>query len=120
MLNLLIPLSIILIAVPTISCCRGCTDLDDLSFSKVIKKFQYTLVKFDVAFPYGDKHEAYAELARELSTEKNLLIATVGIKDYGEKDNNELGAKYGAKEPFPVIRLFKDGSVENPISYETG
>lgn len=44
--------------------CKGCTDLDELTFEKLIKRFQVTIVKFDIAYPYGDQHEAYSRFAQ--------------------------------------------------------
>lgn len=46
---------------------KGCVELDELTFDKIVKRFRNTLVKFDVAFPYGDKHEAFTKLALESS-----------------------------------------------------
>jgi endoplasmic reticulum protein 29 len=37
--------------------CKGCIALDTLTFDKMLKRFRVSLVKFDVAFPYGDKQE---------------------------------------------------------------
>merc|ERR1712106_386471 len=37
--------------------CAGCTPLDVLSFDKIINRFRASLVKFDVAYPYGDQHD---------------------------------------------------------------
>jgi ERp29, N-terminal domain len=48
-----------------------------------------------------------------------MLIATVGIKDYGEFDNKALGEKYG-RDDSPVIKLFNNGDLENPIEFEIG
>lgn len=42
---------------------NGCVELDKLTFDKIVKRFKYTLVKFDVAFPYGEKHEAFTNFA---------------------------------------------------------
>ena len=36
--------------------------LDVLSFDKVISKFPVSLVKFDIAYPYGDKHDQFAQV----------------------------------------------------------
>ncbi|KAM3963963.1 endoplasmic reticulum protein 29-like protein wbl [Aphomia sociella] len=96
----------------------GSVGLDELSFDKVISKFDAALVKFDVAFPYGDKHDAFVALAKDAKDLDDLLIAEVGVKDYGEKDNEVLASKYGAtKDNFPVVKLFVKGKSE-PISFE--
>jgi endoplasmic reticulum protein 29 len=110
-------IAVVMVAGPCLAC-RGCIDLDDLTYDKLLNKFKWSLVKFDVAFPYGDKHEAYSELAKELAGVDDLMVATVGIKDYGEKDNNELGARYDIKEgDFPVIKLFKNGLTDAPVNF---
>lgn len=96
----------------------GSVELDELSFDKLVNKFDVSLVKFDVAFPYGDKHEAFVALAKESKNVEELLVAEVGVKDYGEKDNEALALKYGAsKENFPAVRLFIKGNSE-PISFD--
>lgn len=110
-------------------CCKGCVDLDDLTFGKVIKKFKTVIVKLDQKFPYGETHEAFGALADAISNKTvsgfdhpDVLVATVGILDYGELDNKALGEKYGivTREDFPLIRLFNDGDLENPIALEIG
>ena len=37
--------------------CKGCIALDTLTFDKVLKHFKVSIVKFDVAYPYGEKQE---------------------------------------------------------------
>ncbi|XP_054738487.1 protein windbeutel [Anastrepha obliqua] len=97
------------------SSCTGCVELDVLSFDKIIERFPYALVKFDIAFPYGEKHEAFAAFSKVANTvTKELLVATVGIKDYGENENKELGLRFNVDDKsFPGILLFKDGNVDN-------
>lgn len=96
----------------------GSIELDELSFDKITNKFEVSLVKFDVAFPYGDKHEAFVALAKDAKDVDELLIAEVGVKDYGEKDNEALAKKYGAtKDNFPVVKLFIKGKKE-PLSFD--
>lgn len=100
-----------------IHACKGCVNLDESSFNKVLPHFAATLVKFDVAFPYGDKHEIFTKLADEVTDNKDILMAEVGVKDYGEKDNEELAKKFGVtKDDFPAVKLFKQ-NVEQPISF---
>ncbi|KAG6449740.1 hypothetical protein O3G_MSEX006225 [Manduca sexta] len=102
----------------TASAASGSVELDEISFNKIIKKFDAALVKFDVAFPYGDKHEAFVALAKDSKDVDELLIAEVGVKDYGEKDNEALAKKYGAsKDNFPVVKLFVKGKSE-PIPFD--
>jgi endoplasmic reticulum protein 29 len=87
--------------------CKGCTPLDGLSFDKMINKFRVSVVKFDVAYPYGDKHEEFAKFSVDAAEVEDLLVGEVGIKDYGEKDNNDLGDRFGVnKEDYPVVVLF--------------
>ncbi|KAF2899663.1 hypothetical protein ILUMI_06523 [Ignelater luminosus] len=97
--------------ISTTLACKGCVSLDEYNFEKVISRFKAVLVKFDVAYPYGDKHETYTKLAEEIAQNKEILIAEVGIKDYGDKENEELGKKYGvkSKDDLPAVRLFLQG-----------
>lgn len=96
----------------------GSVELDELSFDKITGKFEASLIKFDVAFPYGDKHDAFVALAKDAKDVDDLLIGEVGVKDYGEKDNEELARKYGAtKDNFPVVKLFIKGKSE-PIPFD--
>lgn len=96
----------------------GLVELDDLSFEKITGKFHVSLVKFDVAYPYGDKHEAFTAFAKEVKDVDDLLVADVGVKDYGEKDNEALAKKYGGvKDTFPTIRLFVKGKAD-PIPFD--
>lgn len=110
-------------------CCIGCVVLDDLTFSKVLKKFKSAMVKFDMEYPFGDVHETWATFANEVSNKTTsgtdhpeLLVAMVGMKDYGEHDNKALSAKYGLEKRTdgPIIKLFNDGDLENPISFTIG
>lgn len=90
-----------------------------LSFllSQVIPKFKAALIKFDVAFPYGGKHEQFATVATDTKDSQDLLIATVGVKDFGNKDNSDLAQRYNIKkEDYPVVLLFIQGKSE-PIRF---
>lgn len=98
--------------------CAGCTPLDNLTFDKMINKFKASVVKFDVAYPYGDKHDEFAKVSKDAADIKDLFIGEVGIKDYGDKDNADLGDRFGLKkDDLPVVFVFvknsEDGSIEN-------
>lgn len=96
----------------------GSLELDEYTFDKVINKFDTVVVKFDVAYPYGDQHDAYINVAKESKDIDNLLFAEVGVKEYGQKENEALAARFGAtKENFPVVKLIIKG-VKEPISYD--
>lgn len=100
---------------------RGFVELDDFSFDKVIKKFDAVLVKFDVAYPYGDKHEAFAKFAEQLTVHiDNFLVATVGIKDYGERENSNLAERFNVGTEYPVIKLFRNGNIDKWVDYPKG
>ncbi|TRY70686.1 hypothetical protein TCAL_10026 [Tigriopus californicus] len=97
--------------------CPGCTPLDTLTFDKMINSFRVSIVKFDVAYPYGDKHDEFAKVAVEGAPIPELFVGEVGIKDYGDKDNEELGKRYNiVKDDYPVMMIFvkndKSGEVE--------
>ncbi|XP_011201151.2 protein windbeutel [Bactrocera dorsalis] len=116
--------SLVLVACVTTaaaSSCAGCVDLDELNFDQTVERFPYALVKFDIAFPYGDKHEAFAAFSKTAhKVTKELLVATVGIKDYGENENKELGLRFKVDDKsFPAILLFKAGKLEQYVRFPT-
>lgn len=99
---------------------KGCVELDELTFDKVVKKFQVVIVKFDIAYPYGEKHEAYIQFADDVHSVSNLLVTVVGIKDYGDKDNANLGKRFSVGEGYPKIKLFINGKTDSWIDYTEG
>lgn len=93
-------------------------DLDSTSFDKITNKFPASLIKFDVAFPYGDKHEAFLNFAKEAKEADDLLVAHVGVKDYGEKENEDLAKRFNVKkDDFPIVKLFLQGT-KDPIDFD--
>lgn len=104
---------------PTLASCLGCVELDHITFNMLISRFPHALVKFDIAFPYGDKHEAFCKFSiKAHSVTGDLLIGHVGIKDYGEKENSDLAAKYNVKsDKYPTILLFRNNSVNDFVKF---
>uniref|UniRef100_A0A2P2I7L7 Endoplasmic reticulum resident protein 29 n=1 Tax=Hirondellea gigas TaxID=1518452 RepID=A0A2P2I7L7_9CRUS len=97
---------------------KGLTPLDSWSFDKITSKFKASLVKFDTAYPYGDKHDQMAMLAAAGRSSEELLVAEVGIKDYGEFENTDLAERFSInKEKYPVVKLFLQGN-ETPIDFD--
>lgn len=93
--------------------------MDSLTFDKVVPKFKATLVKIDTAYPYGEKQDEWAKVAIDLKATPDLLVADVGVRDYGEKENEDIANRYSVKkDDFPQIRLFLNGDLENPIAFD--
>lgn len=53
-----------------------------------------SIVKFDVSYPYGEKHEEFVKLGSAYQSVEDLLVAEVPVKDYGEKDNEDLAIRF--------------------------
>lgn len=105
--------AIVSLRISTAEECKGCVPLDSYSFDKVLSKFKVAVVKFDVAFPYGDKHEEYGKVAAATKDAPDLLVAEVGVKDFGNKDNADIAKRYDIKkEDYPAVRLFLQGKTE--------
>lgn len=99
----------------------GVVQLDSLSFNKTVRRFPFSLVKFDGGYPTGEKHKVFAQLGRELSDVRNLMVAEVRIKTYGDKENEDIAMRFGFKEAdYPEIILFiqdKKGGTLREIRY---
>lgn len=85
---------------------------------QIIPKFQAAIVKFDVAYPYGKKHEEFTKVSAAGRGSLELLVAEVGVKDYGDMENMDLAERFGVtKEDFPKVMLFVQGK-DDPMVYE--
>lgn len=117
-------LLILLLSTHTIDAliCKGCLELDDLTFDRIVSKFSTVLVKFDVAFPYGKKHDEYAQFSRELSesTKNDAIAAIVGIKNYGQPTNDLLAERFRINNQLPAIKLFNNNDANKWIDYPYG
>lgn len=76
------------------------------------------MVKFDTAYPYGPKQEEFEKVCLASSNIEDLLVVEIAVKDYGDKDNEDLAKKYNVnKDNYPAIKLFVQGSSE-PIPFD--
>lgn len=102
--------------------CKGCLELDELTFDKLIAKFSTVLVKFDIAFPYGKKHDEYAKFAKEISESNvdDMIVCVVGIKNYGEPTNDKLSERFYLDEQLPAIKLFTRSNTLKWTDYPKG
>lgn len=62
--------------------------------SQVLSKFNVSIIKFDTSFPFGLYHEEYVTFGSSFQFVEDLLIGEVHIKDYGDKDNNDLAVRF--------------------------
>lgn len=108
--------------------CRGCVELDELTFDRVLDRFRDgALVKFDIAYPYGDKQDTYEKFAVDVAasfaggpSHHDLLIAAVGVKDYGDKDNQALAKRFGVSDKYPQVYLFTNGASGQRVRFPDG
>ncbi|XP_020894627.1 endoplasmic reticulum resident protein 29 [Exaiptasia diaphana] len=97
---------------------RGAVGLDSLTFDKIIKNHRAVLVKFDKQYAYGDKEDVFKEFCKKAASQPQLLVAEVGISEYGDKENSDLKERFQLKkEDFPYYMLFLQDSVD-PIHYK--
>lgn len=99
--------------------CKGCLELDEFTFDKVIAKFSTVLIKFDIAFPYGKKHDEYAKFAKEISESSigDIIVSVVGIKNYGETTNSDLAERFNIEKHLPEIKLFSNNNANEWIDF---
>merc|ERR1719400_814081 len=89
---------------------EGLVQLDKSSIDKMLGAFEFSLLKFDVGYPTGEKHKSFGTFALQSVGLPNLLAAEVRIKDYGDKANQDVAERFGVskeKAGLPETVLFK-------------
>ncbi len=78
-------------------------------------------MRFDKEYAYGDEHDAWKKFAAEVGgSSADMLVADVGVSEYGDKDNSDLSDRFSIKsDDFPQYRLWLKGSTSSvdPTSY---
>ena len=94
--------------------------MDSLTFEKIVTSHEYVLVKFDTAYPFGDLHDEWKEMAQYAARNPSLIAAEVNINEYGDRENQDLAFKFDvSKEDYPVYKLFnRDIHPDSAIPYE--
>uniref|UniRef100_A0A7S0H6R2 Endoplasmic reticulum resident protein 29 C-terminal domain-containing protein n=1 Tax=Hanusia phi TaxID=3032 RepID=A0A7S0H6R2_9CRYP len=91
---------------------NGVIGLDKYTFDKIVGKERPVLVRFDQDYSYGDENDAF-EYAAKNATSSEVLVASVGISEWGEKENQDLADRFGVKkEDWPMYIFFPKGSKE--------
>ena len=65
---------------------RGSLPLDALTFEKVVTSHEYVLVKFDTAYPFGDLHDEWKDIAKFSARNTELIAAEININQARLKD----------------------------------
>ena len=78
------------------------------------------LLKIDKQYPYGDQEDAFKEFVKDADP-SSLVVAEVGVQDYGDKENDDIREKFKVDaENFPAFFLFKEGTAADgtPIKFD--
>ncbi|XP_060084735.1 endoplasmic reticulum resident protein 29-like [Ylistrum balloti] len=97
---------------------KGSVQLNSGVFEKILRKHKAVLVKFDETYPYGEKQDAFKEVAAATLSQDDILVSEVQVQDYGDKENADLAERFSVtKDDFPVYFLFMSGDAENPKKF---
>jgi len=99
---------------------KGAIPLDSFTFDKVVGQGVPVLVKFDKDYPYGEAEDAFKDLAAKVGGgTKDVLIASVGVQEYGDKLNEDLAERFSVnKEQFPHYMLFSGDAKADPVIFK--
>jgi len=94
---------------------RGILKLDNTTFDRIIDGSRGVFVRFDKEYSYGDEHDAWKNFAKTVGdSSADILVADVGVSEYGDKDNSDISERYGIKsDDFPQYRLWNKGSASS-------
>ena len=73
------------------------------TFDRIIDGSKDVFVRFDKEYAYGDDHDAWKKFAAEVGgSSAAMLVADVGVSEYGDKDNKDLADRFSIKtDEFP-------------------
>uniref|UniRef100_A0A6T8AFN6 Endoplasmic reticulum resident protein 29 C-terminal domain-containing protein n=1 Tax=Prymnesium polylepis TaxID=72548 RepID=A0A6T8AFN6_9EUKA len=101
---------------------RGILKLDNATFDRLVDGSRNIMVRFDKEYSYGDDHDAWKDFAKTVGdSSADVLIADVGVSEYGDKDNSDLSDRYSIKsDDFPSYRFWAKGAASSadPVKYE--
>jgi len=114
-------ITLLLLALAFLSPAQGADynilNLDNATMPLLLGRDLPAFVRFDKDYSYGEKADAFKKLAAD-AVGARVLIGTVGISTYGEKQNQDVAEKYGYKKAgkdleysdmdkdFPKFRFF--------------
>ena len=77
------------------------------TFDRIIDGTKSVIVRFDKEYSYGDEHDAWKDFAGKVGdSSAEMLVADIGVSEYGDKDNSDLSDRYSIKaDDFPQYRL---------------
>ena len=81
------------------------------TFGRIVDGSKSVMVRFDKEYSYGDEHDAWKNFAAKVGdSSADMLVADVGVSEYGDKDNSDIAEKFSIKtDDFPQYRLFLKG-----------
>lgn len=86
--------------------------MDNYTLDKVLSIPGHSvLAKFDKSYAYGEKEDEFKALCAAAYNVPNLLLGEIPIQEYGDKENEDLRAKYSVdKKDYPVFVLFTEAN----------